>query len=493
MNILFHILRLLWSYVKNMGGTSKMDKESLVKLEKAVGEGDISKEQLSKELTEQVEVANEILQRQEEERLKSSITNPSAIALSTTPKEAGEGLNRVRKTVKQLFTLYLTNQFIARAVNVRADTLISRGYEIIGEDAKGVEVCKKLIENSGGINLFWQLSVNVDIAGDGFLEKIYNLNKTTITRLKHVHPLTLSFRRDRFDRIIVGSDKEPIGYVQYYVDEEGVTREKNVPKDIISHLKFNTLGDEFTGVSILQPVYDTAVRLMNMEYAAAEAAVKAANPLLIAKCNTKSPMQIAQWGTILGRISGKDQIFIPEGMEITMLAPERQIFSEYADYFLNAVVSATGVPKAVLLGASGSGGSNRAEGIVLTRHFYSLIRSNQKYMEGFFNKIFEECAELGNFKAPKLVFNDVAEDAGTLAAQSAVNLYKAGIINLSEARAMIGLEKSNISGSDLKSEIKKSDMETWHPASPGKPAGSQAGIKKTQKISPMSEVNPITK
>ena len=880
-----------------------MEKETLINIEKTVGKG-YSEEKLSKELGEQSQIASEILQKQEEDRMKSILTNPSAIALSTTKKDAGEGLSAIKRTAKQLFILYLTNQFIARAVNVRADTLISKGYEIIGKDKKGEDACKELIDNSGGINLFWQSSVNsvtkdtpilikyldnsidiielpelykdkedvanigrystqeirdtqvmtdegwkninyifrhkidediykirtgtglakvthdhsliskgekkhskdlkvgsvidtiefsndgintdygkdmtkdlawlygffvsdgtagiyktgkqwkitnknrdflekalliiqetydktakiywyddighvafspiknedafnwylencytpnrfkripkvvlnsfkeiheafmegywagdgakytswehsryatnsytliagiehivksfgktislnsiknkenvyllsirdgfetkqvcerleqlnsimeteynkgealsddeiniltdiprrtisyyrsmnnipskyqrqntydtentqymfykdnhldyltkrkqdgiieeikkeeyndyvydiatenhrfvagvggllhhnTDIAGDGFQEKVYNVNKTKIIRIKHIHPITITFRRDRFDRIIVGKNKEPIGYVQYYLDDLGINREKNIPKDIISHLRFNTLGDEFTGISILQPVYSTAVRLMNMEYSAAEAAVKAANPLIVGTCNTKSPMQIAQWGTILGRISGRDQIFVPEDMKIEFKSPGQQNFTDYADYFLNAVVSATGVPRSVLLGASGAGSGNRAEGVVLTRHFYSMIRSNQKYMEDFFNKIFEEYAELAGFEAPKLVFNDIAEDAA-LASKSAIELYDAGLITLREAREMVGLDKAGTSQLEpsLLDQVKKSDMGVAFPEEPGKREGSQAGVKTKQKASPLSEVSPATK
>ena len=457
---------------------------------------DETSEQLSAIISEQEAVAKEILQRQKEEKLKTLLTNPSGPALSGTAREAGEdGFKRVRKTVRDLFTLYLTNQFIARAVNVRADTLISKGYNIVGKDSKGVKACIELIDNSGGINLFWQLSVNTDIAGDGFLEKVYNINGTKILKLKHVHPLTLGFRRDRFDRIILDQNNEPLGYVQFYIDQDGFNREKNVPKERIEHLKFNTLGDEFTGVSILQPGYNTAVRLMNMEYSAAEAAVRTANPLIVAECNTKSPMQIAQWGRILGRITGKDQLFVPEGMKITFMSPGQQNFSEYADYFLNAVVAATGVPRGVLLGDSGTG-SNRAESIVLTRHFYSMIRSNQTYVSEFFNTIFKEYSELANFEAPTLIFEDVAEEAST-SAQAAVQLFQAGIITVHEAREMIGLEvsaeddKKTVTGNE--DAVKKSNMETAFPETPGKPAGSQTGIKRKQKVDPNSLVSPTSK
>ena len=457
----------------------KKTNESLVEKKMTTN---LSEEKLVKE-TESV--AKEILQQQEEKALKN-LTNPSAIALSTTIHTDGSGLEKVKKTPRQLFILYLTNQFVARAINIRADSLISKGYNIVGGNDKGVKACQDLIENSGGVNLFWQLSVNTDIAGDGFNEKIYNTNKTAILRLKHVHPLTLGFKTNDDNKIVVDNKGNPKGYTQYTTDKNGKELEKDIPLDRIEHLRYNTLGDEFTGVSTIQSGYDTIVRLMNMEYSAAEAAIKTANPIIVGKCNTKSPNQIAMWGTILGRINGREQVFIPQDMELEMLSPGNQNFSNYSPYFLNAVVATSGVPKAILLGESGGG--NRAEAVVLSRHFYSLIRSNQRYVQDYFNKIFEEYANIAGFKAPKLEFEDVAEDAEAKS-KAAMELFAAGIISLKEARAMVGLDFT----SSMEADLKNSDMEAWHPAEPGKTSGSQAGVKDAQKADEFSLVKPSTK
>ena len=437
---------------------------------------EISSEKLTKELEEQVLVAKEILERQETERVKSLLTNPSAPALTTAGPEVGSRVAKVKKNIENLFILYLTNQFVARAINVRADTLISKGYSIKGEDDAGVKACIDLVDNSGGINLFWQLSVNTDIAGDGFIEKVYNQKNNKILRLRHVHPLTLKFKTDFATSKIIydKKTKEPVGYVQKFIGNDGEEIEKDVPLSKIEHLRYNTLGDEFTGISTIQSGYNTIVRLMNMEHSAAEAAVKIASPIIVGKCNTKSPHQIAMWGQILNRINGRDQVFIPEGMELTTLQPGNQNFNDYADYFLDAVVSTFGTPKSVLLGSSDS--SNRAETIVLTRHFYSLIRSLQRYQEDFFNKIFAEYGELAGFKPPKLYFEDIAEESSAKA-DEAIKLVEAGIISRDEARSMLGLYPTNPQD-NIEDEVKKGDMDSWHPEEPGSPTGSQSGEKK---------------
>ena len=443
---------------------------------------------------EQLNSMKETLEKQNIKKLKS-ILNPSVPAVTAPESPEGTGISRIRKTREDFYKLYLLNQFLSRAVNVRADTLVIKGYNIVDGDETGREACSELVEASGGLNLFWMLSANIDISGDGFLEKVPFRDGKGIALLKQIHPLVIDFKRNQSGNVLVDSNtKKPVGYVQKYVNETGQTVTEDIKNpDIIEHLRFNTVGDEFVGVSLFQSGYDTVVRLMNMEYSAAESAVKIANPIIVAKCNTKSPQQIAKWGQILGNINGKEQLFIPEGMSIDLLSPGKQNFNEYADYFLNAAVATTGVPRAILLGESGS--SNRAETLALTKHFYSMIRVNQKYIETLMNKIFKEYAEMAGFEAPKFYFENIAEDYD-ISAKTAIELVNAGIITPEEARLILKIDTGRIYGvgtAATEAAIKKSDMETYYPGDKGNEPGSQAGVKTEQKVSKDSDVNPFTK
>jgi len=83
--------------------------------EKLTQTKEISEEQLiSKELDEFAAVAREMLSETPSVEIKKILSNPSAVALSTTKHDAGEGIERVKKTARQLFSLYLTNQFFIR-------------------------------------------------------------------------------------------------------------------------------------------------------------------------------------------------------------------------------------------------------------------------------------------------------------------------------------------------------------------------------------------
>ncbi len=459
---------------------------------------------------EELAIKDRLLQNIEE-KSAGSVTYSSSVAREVIKSEDPQGVVVKRIPIKDLQLLYINNQFIFRGVNVRADELVTRGFSIIGGDETGREACAKLIENSGGVNLLWQLSVNTDVCGDGYLELVPNQAKTAILKLKHINPINFGFETEENDRskIKVDASGEPVGYQQVVTNQEGKEVLIKVPKERIAHLRFNTFGDEFNGISSLQPVFNTSIRLMNMEHAAAEAAVKTANPTWVVMTKSKSVRDLNQWSQALDRISAKEVVFLPDEVKIELKSPGNQNFSDYAGYFLDAVVAALGVPKSILTGASDSGGGNRATVQTLSRHFASVVRSNQRYVEEMFDNIFKRYASIAKWKdVPQFVFNDIAEDADANG-QRAVDLYANNIVTLEEARDMIGLEstpdkldeitsreqvmaakgmvpkpgepaKSNI---DPNKEAKAQDMKAWHPASPGKPAGSQKGVKAKATIS----------
>jgi len=448
-------------------------------------------------------------------------TFPSYVAREATRIDDVQGTKKRRVKVKDLQSLYLNNQFIFRGVNVRAEELVTRGYKILEGDEKGREACQNLVEDSGSENLFKQMSVNCDVAGDGYLEKINDKDKTKIVKLKHVNPVNFSFwtEKNNDDLIVVDKKGLPISYMQKIEQSNALTSptpvgtsdikipntpeaenltELRIPVPIekIAHLKFNTFGDEFTGISTIQPVYNTSIRLMNMEHAAAEAAVKSANPTWVVQTQTKSPADLARWANVLGRISAKEVVFLPKDVTVKLESPGNQNFSAYSDYFLDAVVAALGVPKSILTGTSDSGGGNRSTVLTLSKHFYSIIRSNQRTVETLFNEIFREYGEMAGFKPPKLLFNDIAEDADRNG-QRAVDLFEAGILTIEEARELIGLETpenvkkdleitntANTAGKNIKedAELKKSDSEAFFPSSGTSKQGSQKNIKKKQKM-----------
>jgi hypothetical protein len=435
-----------------------------------------TKEQLAKR-DEFIEVQKRLLDNSTNIR---NITKLSGLAQEQTERVSGSGTN-VRKKPIQLQNLYFTNQFIFRGVNIRADELVTRGYKIIGGDDNGNKECTELMERSGGLNFLRRISVNTDVYGDEWLELVWNKDSPPkLMYLDHIHPATFGFKTspNNSSKILFDKSGRPVGYQQTFVDENGQESVKDVPKENIAHITFHQIADEFIGVSILQPVYDTIVRLMNMEYAAAEAAVRTANPIYVLTLPTKAPNVLYEWANIFGNISSKDQLLLPEGVVASTLQPGQQNFSAYASYFLDAVVAATGVPKPLLLGTGE--GSNRAVSVVQTRYFQSLIETNQDSISRVVNDIFSYYGDISGFDPPKLVFNEITEDSD-VTFKTAIDLFTNGIITLEEARHMIGIEEE---GTGPLASIKKptekllktSDMNAWH-NNPGQKSGSQAGEK----------------
>ncbi len=54
-------------------------------------------------------------------------TEPSVLAYTSKKVETGEKSDNVRFSPRQLQTIYFTNQFCFRAVNIRNNELITRG------------------------------------------------------------------------------------------------------------------------------------------------------------------------------------------------------------------------------------------------------------------------------------------------------------------------------------------------------------------------------
>jgi hypothetical protein len=183
-------------------------------------------------------------------------------------------------------------------------------------------------------------------------------------------------------------------------------------------------------------------------------------------------------------------------MEVDLKSPGNQNFSAYADYFLDAVVAALGVPKAILTGTGGSSGGNRSTVRELSRHFYSVIRINQRKMERLINDVFIEYGDMAGFKAPTFKFVDIAEDADATG-QRAMELYQAGLVTVEEARQIVGLDTS----AEVKKELletqvvpkdastnkaspdTKDDLKTWH----NNTMRPQAGNKSRMKVDPASK------
>ena len=442
--------------------------------------GLVTKEQLSDiEIERNVERETyEQLLAQKDDKLLME-TDISGAGFEDTEKSLISKNSSIRKTPKQCLNLYLTNQFISRGVNVKADEMMARGYTLVNGDKRGVTLCRNLMKESGDTNFLRTLIINTDITGDGFVEKVRNKAQNKIMVLRNIHPVNFGFETDLDGKILLNVRKEPRAYQQLVSGTNTSEDKKIIPKESIEHLRFNMVGDEFNGISTLQSVYNTAVRLMNMEQSAAVAAVRTANPLYIAHTDTKNINEIRKWAKFLGNISGASKLVIPKNMEITMMSPGQQNFNAYADYFLDAVVAALGVPRALLLGESRSG--SRAQGVILSRHFYSIIRAQQRYVEDFMNNIFEVYGEIAGFVPPIFKFNDVAEDAA-VNGQRAIELFQNKLISQEEARIMIGLELG--SGQSVEGAVKTEDKKNWHPSEGTSPAGSQKGVKQTQKINP---------
>ncbi len=85
------------------------------------------------QLQETIDTQNILIKQKDE---SSSGTAVSMMAKETKEAVDPQGLVKRRVSIKDLQLLYLNNQYIFRAINIRADELINRGYTLPDGDEK---------------------------------------------------------------------------------------------------------------------------------------------------------------------------------------------------------------------------------------------------------------------------------------------------------------------------------------------------------------------
>jgi SPP1 gp7 family putative phage head morphogenesis protein len=228
-------------------------------------------------------------------------------------------------SLDDLMKKYLTNPLAHKAINLRANRIIGNGYILKSAESAGlnpltaekaVKDCEMFQERINYINFFRGSIINAYVAGNEWTELIYpdeellKLAKAprSVLNLNHGDFKTLDFRRNYINnRIIFDGQGEPAGYQQYIPDlsvfhhtvahlggivsafdnlqagkerlQKTQTLEiKNangdvigrvlakpqyifLQKDEIVHLAFNTINDNFWGMSFLIPAYNSLVQL----------------------------------------------------------------------------------------------------------------------------------------------------------------------------------------------------------------------------------------
>ncbi len=300
---------------------------------------------------------------------------PVPFTQKTTPT-----IKRIDKA--KLEQLYLLDPVIFNSINKIVQIIMSAGYKLIGSD-ESVSFFEEFLDSIGsrGGELEWDSLLELNfkfpcIYGDSWNELIYNKKKNMIVDLDVIDPKKMDYAKNSSGKIILDNFMNPVGYVEKLpMDYSAINKIKppaNVflnpneiflPPEKVAHYKLYTVGDSFYGIGLIEPIYNTALRKLNMEQALANSWWMTGFPLKKGKVgdlnHEPTEEHMRSMAENIKNLDYKSTVVLPYYADVELLEsskPEKR--KEILNYFIEQEITGIGLPKAY---ATGSGeATNRA-------------------------------------------------------------------------------------------------------------------------------------
>lgn len=307
---------------------------------------------------------------------------------------------------KEMDELYYTVPEISRTCDLRGAAIIYQGQRVLPrndskEAKKFAGICRRILENSGGVNFTEQWEKNADLYGDGFVEMVGDENDEKITELAHIHPENFGYELEvvtdeenftKQSRIKVDEEtQKPVGYAihQWNETDEVYENKKKIDKEKIAHLKYKSIGDSLYGVSLFQPAIDSVQRKLKIENSIEAAARLTAAPKLVLQGEFDTAEEAKEEAKEAASLDTNDVVVLNNGESFTVVNPGQISLPELREIFVVNITTATGVPRPIL--TSESSEINKATMQELMRQLREDMRSNMYKIKSVMeNKIFKE-------------------------------------------------------------------------------------------------------
>ena len=323
---------------------------------------------------------------------------------------------QTKKGKKLLYTLFRRYPVIFQALTLRA----SLGVPSISfktDNPKAEKVLAKFLSNlhPSSPNLYLtsflrDLWLDTEIFGTSFIDPLWDKKRMNYLGFKKIHPISIDLLREHGEGSKVKLDPigNPIGWVQ-----EIESKKKELTYRDISYLTFITIGDEFLGISRLEPIYKTIWRLMNIEEGIATAIFRHGFPLydiqvsggVEGKPPTKEQLDSAA-NSVKG-LNYKSEFIHPPNYKVKLL----EAFSlgkgdDYTSNFIDLVSSVSSIPKYLLMGTAKE--LSRASASELLKMVKpGLIPSQQKLKLFFEEQVLAPLMKANHIMdVPELVFGE---------------------------------------------------------------------------------------
>ena len=371
-------------------------------------------------------------------------------AIKTTPD-----IKRV--DLQELELTYLHNPTIFNGVNKIVQTIMSANHEIVANDKNVKNYFDKFTENLGnsGSDITWDellsdIFKHQCIYGRSFIENIYNKRQNSIVDWDILDPKKIDYAKDKNGKIVLDKFSRPVGYFQTIpLGEDAVIKDQVLPQDVIApaqgksiflepkflaQMKLFTVGDAFYPIGIIEPIYKTSLRKMNIEDALANAIYRLGFPIVWAQLgdmnHEPTPQQVENMLKKLKDLTNKSEIATPYYYNLQILESKKsEKLKEHLDYFREQEIAGMGIPKPFATGSAGGatmatlGKQDAMFQLTLRDIIRKTIFSIEKYM-------FAPICRLEHFKeVPKIKWDIVGTDELDRKAKRLFKYVQAGLID----------------------------------------------------------------
>ena len=387
-------------------------------------------------------------------RIASAISQPVQTIHSIVSTDR-DILREFAVTKEDLFLAFQSSWILNRAIRFRADLIVARGFHLEFPDDKSKEIVNQFLKNVKqnsphhfDLNsILRSCCIDTDWSGNGFLQLVPNIKKNKIVKLHPLHPLYTDYQRESNKTIKMDDTGEPAGYA--YTPQGDSLKEDSFKREDVAHLIFEKVGDLLLGTSLILSVFRSIERLANIDWAIAQALYKHGLPtrsISVGDANHEpTEDDITQ---VAGDAKGLDsaaEYTHPYWQHVDTIDPKwPSRVEEIPKYFVQQVVTASGIPHHILLGEERIGTKATAQS--LQRALSLMLDPLQLRLKSLVeDQIFRHVLDLENCESEvSFVWHEPVPEPSLPLADKVVDLANTFIegkplISWSEARNMLKL------------------------------------------------------
>jgi len=373
----------------------------------------------------------------------------------------------VRVAQSELELTYLHNPLIFNGINKIIQTIMSAEHELVCKSPEIKTYFEAYFEELGnsGSDITWeellsQIYKFQCIYGKAWVENIFNKRQNRIVDWDLIDPKKMDYAKQSEDKIALNKFGKPIGYVETLPYDTPVTK-TNLTKEAIAanvtlppnsifleprriaQIKLFTIGDGFYPIGLIEPIYQSSLRKLNVESALANSIWKLGFPTRIAKIgdanHEPTPQQVESILNKLKDSTYKTELSIPYYVAIDILESKKAVekLKENLEYFKENEVAGLGIPKPFVTG--GGEETNRATLGNQDSMFQLTLRDIiDKTCESIRKYMFKPLCEFEGFKEiPRLKWEVTGSDELDKKTKRLIAYIKAGALEPQSIKAYI--------------------------------------------------------